>query len=241
MNNYQLIQNIKIRRALWDKTLWDRIDTPAREVIWEDVAEQMKSTKEIVKARWKNLRDSYRKLLLRVVDNPQILGTLKWRYFQHMDFIKDIVLCTKSKVLDISLKGSEIVSIEPDYSVTFEGTLESSESSEDPLSISNEFQTESEVKIEKGVKRKAPNSETGSTLSSHLADVDTEMENKELEEKLTTNYPNDDDLQFLLSLYPHFKQVSMTRKLPLRMKIERIIHEELYDGHGDSSTFAFKI
>lgn len=46
MNNYQLIQHIKIRRALWDKSLWDRIDGSAREVMWGDVAEQMKTSSE---------------------------------------------------------------------------------------------------------------------------------------------------------------------------------------------------
>ncbi|XP_031328408.1 uncharacterized protein LOC116159544 isoform X2 [Photinus pyralis] len=214
---------------------------PRSRLTLENTNLQLFAGEEIVKARWKNLRDSYRKLLLRVIDNPQLLGTPKWRYFQHMDFIKDIVLSTKSKVLDISLKGSEIVSIEPDYSsVTFEGTMqESNESSEDPLSINHDFSPESPVKVERGVKRKQSNHENGTPQSTHQLDTDSEIENRDVEEKSTANYPNDDDLQFLLSLYPHFKQVPMARKLPLRMKIEKIIHEELYDGQRDNSFNVF--
>lgn len=47
-------------------------------------------------------------------------------------------------------------------------------------------------------------------------------------ESVTPFHAEDDDYQFLLSLYPHFKQVPQNRKLPLRMKIEQVIYEELY-------------
>lgn len=47
-------------------------------------------------------------------------------------------------------------------------------------------------------------------------------------ENLMAFHAEDDDYQFLLSLYPHFKQVPQNRKLPLRMKIEQVIYEELY-------------
>ncbi|KAF2883425.1 hypothetical protein ILUMI_22735 [Ignelater luminosus] len=228
MNNYQLIQHIKIRRALWDKALWDRIDGSAREVMWGDVAEQMKTSKEIVKARWKNLRDSYRKLLFKSLEQSQSEDIHpKWRYFQHLDFIKDIVLSTKSKVSDISLKNAEMVSIEPDYSVTLETSL--SDTAEDPLSFHNDLDSISnvstsnnsnhlnELKVEKGLKRKLPDG------------IEIEVvEKPDIHEKPNIVYSNDDDVQFLLSLHPHFKQVPMHKKLLLRMKIERLIHDEVY-------------
>lgn len=47
-------------------------------------------------------------------------------------------------------------------------------------------------------------------------------------ENVSPFHAEDDDYQFLLSLYPHFKQVAQNRKLPLRMKIEQVIYEELY-------------
>lgn len=47
-------------------------------------------------------------------------------------------------------------------------------------------------------------------------------------ENVMSFHAEDDDYQFLLSLYPHFKQVPQNRKLPLRMRIEQVIYEELY-------------
>lgn len=58
-------------------------------------------------------------------------------------------------------------------------------------------------------------------------DVETEKDGQS-SENVMPFHAEDDDYQFLLSLYPHFKQVPQNRKLPLRMKIEQVIYEELY-------------
>lgn len=59
-------------------------------------------------------------------------------------------------------------------------------------------------------------------------EVDIERDGQLSENVMTPFHADDDDYQFLLSLYPHFKQVPQNRKLPLRMKIEQVIYEELY-------------
>ncbi|KAK4885767.1 hypothetical protein RN001_002038 [Aquatica leii] len=211
LNNVDLIQSIKIRRALWDKELWDRIDAPAREIIWDDVAEQMKTTKEIVKTRWKNLRDSYRRLLMRAMGNPQEVEVIKWRYFHDMNFIKDIILNTKSKVSDISIQSIE--------------NSADNDTHEDPLLLNNEIDID-DIKVENGTVRKIIN--LNAETSSPYMDSDMDLNRTDSNERVTSSYPNDDDLQFLLSLYPHFKQVSLSQKLPLRIKIEKLIYEQLY-------------
>lgn len=60
------------------------------------------------------------------------------------------------------------------------------------------------------------------------------------EERSLTSQPTDEDMQFLLSLYPHFQQVPMKKKLPLRIKIEKLLYETIY-GDNDPLGFAHQI
>lgn len=60
-------------------------------------------------------------------------------------------------------------------------------------------------------------------ISGHFLDVESLPATSS-----TSNHSEDDDHQFLMSLYPHFKKVPQVRKLPLRMKMEQIIYEATY-------------
>ncbi|KAF5304822.1 hypothetical protein FQR65_LT07839 [Abscondita terminalis] len=210
LNNVELIQNIKSRRALWDKDLWGTIDVPAREIIWDEVANEMKTSKEVIKTRWKNLRDSYRKLLMRERANPYV-DVIKWKYFRDLEFIRNIVLNTKPKVSDISLQK-----------------ITDAEVRKDPLFLGNELDF-GDIKMEHSASAQG-NINSDSETSSPYIHPEVDLNKTDSNERLTTTYPNDDDLQFLLSLYPHFRQVPMAQKLPLRIKIEKIVYDQLYGG-----------
>lgn len=184
-------------------------------------------SESIVKTRWKNLRDSYRKLLFRMLEDPTEPSIPKWRYFANMEFIRSIVLNTKSKVNDITLNQSpDMISVKAEFTTPCDGNMDD-KLSEDPLIFSMEPST-SDIKMERMEKMHSPSMDSN---SSHFLEPEIDT----LPEKLT-GYPNDDDLQFLLSLHPHLKHCSMNKKLILRMKIEKLVNDEVYStGNGDNS------
>ncbi|XP_022900699.1 uncharacterized protein [Onthophagus taurus] len=221
MNNFDLIENIRLRRPLWDKTTWDKVDVIAREELWSEVASKMDTSKEIVKTRWKNLRDSYRKIMRKLenleTDDP------KWSYFKAMEFMKDITLSVRARSHDISLKKAD-GTLEPDYSITLLST--SAEDSVDPLQMGfhHHLRPPFHIKQEAGTGRRRHATED---LVTHFLDLDADKHEHEKQlARLAVH--EDDDYQFLVSLYPHLKQVPVNRKLMLRMKIEHLIYNEVY-------------
>lgn len=135
-----------------------------------------------------------------------------------MEFLKG-ALTDVPRGRDITQSGTKMeeMSIDPDYATN--------NSDDDPLSL-----TAQSLKLEKDVKRHHVSEE----LPRHFLEV--ESERASLSEHQQTVNVDDDDYQFLLSLYPHFKQVPLNRKLPLRMKIEQVIYEELYSLPSISSS-----
>lgn len=129
-----------------------------------------------------------------------------------MEFLRG-ALSDVPRARDVIERGAktEEISIDADYGATM-----TSNSDDDPLSL-----TAQNLKMEKDVKR-----HSGDELPRHFLEV--ESERASFSESQQAANAEDDDYQFLLSLYPHFKQVPLNRKLPLRMKIEQVIYEELY-------------
>lgn len=170
-------------------------------------------TEPLVKARWKNLRDAYRKLVRKTMRTGQ---PPRWPYFKSMNFLTltDVPRDSGTK------QGQKIEDISNDADYT-------TNSDDDPLSL-----TAQSLKMEKDIKR---NSEE---LPRHFLEVESERASLSLNEQQQqqTVSADDEDYQFLLSLYPHIKQVPLNRKLPLRMKIEQVIYEELYSLPSTSNS-----
>lgn len=62
MKNSQLIDQVKIRRALWDTEDLEELSEIEKYVLWLEITDHLQSTKSIVKTLWKYLKDYYRKL-----------------------------------------------------------------------------------------------------------------------------------------------------------------------------------
>ena len=189
----------------------------------------------IVKARWKNLRDSYRKIIKKLenleTDDP------KWPYFKSMEFMRDITLNTKPRNVDITMLKSEIVSIEPDYSITLSAMDEGMSAEHSSLEFFDRRRENVGSAGSQGTSGKQETKPGRPRIPEDLAAHFLELGNDRCKHEQDRISPSlrglqeDDDFQFLLSLIPHLKQVPTGRKLPLRIRIEQLIYEELYNVH----------
>ncbi|GJQ81070.1 hypothetical protein Trydic_g21876 [Trypoxylus dichotomus] len=234
MNNFELIKAVRARKPLWDKSTWDKVDVVAREELWNEVATRMDVPKDIIKARWKNLRDSYRKIL-RKMSITEYMNP-KWPFFKAMEFLKEITLNIKPRNMDITLRKSE-TQIEADYSLTLLSPSVDDDGPIDPISFAqklNRQQTQyQQTSSSRGTKRSIDDDDTSVDileLENSCGTAEALLSKQEGERQLSprATLPDDDDYQFLLSLYPHLRLVSPKRKLMLRMKIEQLLYNELY-------------
>lgn len=161
-------------------------------------------------------------------DNP------KWPFFKAMEFIKEITLNIKPKNTDITLRRNE-PQLEADYSLTLLSPSVNDDGPLDPLSFTQKLarqQSHYQQAAYRGIKR-----------AFEEDDVDVlELDSCGTDDTLRSKHPpprtilqDDDDYQFLMSLHAHLKQVPTKRKLMLRMKIEQLIHDELYVSSNAST------
>ncbi|KAG5893037.1 hypothetical protein JTB14_026589 [Gonioctena quinquepunctata] len=89
-----LITLVHERRSLWDQKSKQYHNRELNKKLWKEVATEMKLVGDVVRQKWRGLRDTFRKELSKLDqkrsgdgadDEPQS----KWQYFKNMLFIKD--------------------------------------------------------------------------------------------------------------------------------------------------------
>ncbi|KAI4468703.1 hypothetical protein MML48_2g00001616 [Holotrichia oblita] len=171
----------------------------------------------------------------------------KWPFFKSMEFLKEITLNIKPRNMDITLRKNE-TQIEADYSLTLLSPSVDDDEPLDPLSFAQKLnrqqalyqQTSNHRSPLRGIKRSVDEDEVSVDileLENSSGTAETVLSKQTVEKQLPprTSLPDDDDYQFLLSLYPHLRLVSAKRKLMLRMKIEQLIYNELYVSSSTST------
>ncbi|XP_018321980.1 uncharacterized protein LOC108734799 [Agrilus planipennis] len=221
MNNFQLIKEVAARRLLWDKSdlECEVNDVSKREELWDEIAAKLRAPKQVARTRWKNLRDSYRRLIVKQYETGE---EPKWRYFKMMSFLKDAVMSTKPRTLDVSLMSKMA------QSSSFGNMLKTEPSEDEYVSFSdiNVVDSEETSNLEtllRSCRKKRPSDD----CEPEYIEVQGSIEN-ENHIKVMRLSSNDEDLQFLLSLHSHLKKVPPHKKLIVRMKLEKIFYEELY-------------
>lgn len=160
----------------------------------------------------------------------------KWPFFKAMEFLKEITLSIKPRNMDITLRKSD-TQIEADYSLTLLSPSVADEGPIDPLSFTQKLNRQQsqyqQASLNRGIKRSADEDETSVDileLENSCGTAEGWLSRQIAERQLTarSSLSDDDDYQFLLSLYPHLKLVPPKRKLMLRMKIEQLIYNEIH-------------
>jgi hypothetical protein len=195
-----------------------------------------------VRNRWKSLRDGFRKELKKVPRGKSgeagsaFSDYSTWPHFRRMYFLKDQFTSRPSSG-DQPRKQKKI--LRDDQTETRDGELESSQFSEldgapvDILGVkietfdslnSHEQQATSDIEpyiIKHGIKRSLPS-------DVDMRPAEPERPNLKISED-EYKTAKDEDTSFFESLIPHIKRLSPARKMLLRMKIQELIYNFVYN------------
>ncbi|CAB3252851.1 unnamed protein product [Arctia plantaginis] len=247
----KLIHEVQNRPILWDRYNDYHHNRVATDREWLNLSLVLNTHKDILKQKWKNLRDQFQRELRKIPTpdgdsaNSYLANyTGKWIYFEQMLFLKDSV---KTKQYNHNIEEVEmpedtieelivfedepLIKVEDDYSLNSKNPLLQPQNPvrEFPsqgctTDIVNSRHLEAEIDEEVGRKRKASEEPQDRTKRK-------KMSLAEDPERI-----DDDDLHFFKSLLPFMKKLTPIRKLIVRNEIQNILlRENLCDkcnGHS---------
>ncbi|XP_067286419.1 uncharacterized protein si:ch211-207i20.3 [Pseudorasbora parva] len=193
-------------KELFDKNHGEYKNTKRKEVLWQGIADKMGVDVEEVKAKWKNLRDTYTRKKRLEQDGSRSGRAAKkkkqWKYMRVMDFL-DPSTEHRSVILD-SVPG-KIEDDEPDE-----------DSGTEPASTSTGTSGTSSGTIRSGIVKRR-RSETLELLERYLASKDSRDKEKDEQQ-------DEVDL-FLRSLAPALRRLPASKQSLVKLQIQKILHD----------------
>ncbi|XP_042591076.1 uncharacterized protein LOC109102093 [Cyprinus carpio] len=193
-------------KELFDKNHSEYKNTKRKEVLWQGIADKMGVDVEEVKAKWKNLRDTYtRKKRLEQDGNRSGRAAKKkkqWKYMRVMDFL-DPPAEHRSVIME-SVPG-KIEDDEPDE-----------DSGAEPASTSMGTSMTSPGAIRSDIVKRR-RSETLELLERYLASKDARDREKDEQQ-------DEVDL-FLRSLAPALRRLPASKQSLVKLQIQKILHD----------------
>ncbi|CAM4707750.1 hypothetical protein PO909_013105 [Leuciscus waleckii] len=194
-------------KELFDKNHNEYKNTKRKEVLWQGIADKMGVDVEEVKAKWKNLRDTYTRKKRLEQDGSRSGRAAKkkkqWKYMRVMDFL-DPSTEHRSVILD-SIPG-KIEDDEPDE-----------DSGAEPASTSTGTSVTSPGAIRSGIVKRR-RSETLELLERYLASKDSRDREKDEQQQ------DEVDL-FLRSLAPALRRLPASKQSLVKLQIQKILHD----------------
>ncbi|XP_077062098.1 uncharacterized protein LOC143714693 [Siphateles boraxobius] len=194
-------------KELFDKNHNEYKNTKRKEVLWQGIADKMGVDVEEVKAKWKNLRDTYTRKKRLEQDGSRSGRAAKkkkqWKYMRVMDFL-DPSTEHRSVILD-SIPG-KIEDDEPDE-----------DSGAEPASTSTGTPVTSPGAIRSGIVKRR-RSETLELLERYLASKDSRDREKDEQQQ------DEVDL-FLRSLAPALRRLPASKQSLVKLQIQKILHD----------------
>lgn len=188
---------------------------------------------ETVKAKWQNLRDTFRRECNKQQCNtgdgtPDVISS-QWKFYENMTFLKDTIMprqtiCNIQKEINEEDPSSPENSLSNDM-VHEEEKLENHNTPKESIvrpdlsSVYSNIQTPSKRKKFKN----NPIADLIEIEKQKLKRFDTIKDNTEKSD----NYKDDEDFHFLMSMLPHLKEIPKQRKLSVRMKLQQVLIEEM--------------
>ncbi|XP_034830604.1 uncharacterized protein [Maniola hyperantus] len=205
-----IVLEVQKRPCLWNPDDEHHNNRGRVAVAWEEITEILNVPETIVRAKWKSMRDIFKRELKKCKTNSQgeFKYTGKWRHFQLMWFLhknKD------AKLVDYDLKEVSNTSTESEDFIKEE--IVNNDGDMDELDGNN-------VPFEPG----------------NIFAVDYQPEQDPLPTKRRQSPEVDYDLMFLKSLVPYFRELDPVRKLRIRSKIQDIIINEINAQENYNST-----
>ncbi|XP_043110093.1 uncharacterized protein si:ch211-207i20.3 isoform X1 [Puntigrus tetrazona] len=210
-------------KELFDKNHSEYKNTKRKEVLWQGIADKMGVDVEEVKAKWKNLRDTYtRKKRLEQDGNRSGRAAKKkkqWKYMRVMDFLDPST--EHRSCLDSHSDGTR--SPQRIHCVILDsvpGKIEDDEPDEDsgaePASTSTGASVTSPGAIRSDIVKRR-RSETLELLERYLASKDARDREKDEQQ-------DEVDL-FLRSLAPALRRLPASKQSLVKLQIQKILHD----------------
>ncbi|XP_055622295.1 transcription factor Adf-1-like [Toxorhynchites rutilus septentrionalis] len=227
-----LISLIRRRPALWNQgsKLYNNRDVAKQ--AWKEVADELDSSEETVRKKWRGLRDTFRKELLKLEAKRAEKGDdsevkCKWHCFKNMMFIKDQFVPRKPSGNEQPVASQVILF--PEASCDYESELQPSpDITESEDSSTSYEQPPSALPVNRASsKRKNSNQKR---VALHKTMKLEEQKPKLLEQR--SQPPQDDDHYFCLSLVPYMRQLPIHRKMSIRAKFNEILAHEYEAQHS---------
>ncbi|XP_054016742.1 uncharacterized protein LOC128897083 [Hylaeus anthracinus] len=231
-----LITEVERRPILWNRYLKDYKNRVLVEKEWENVALVLQKEKYKVKQKWKNLRDQFQRECKKIRSlQSGVPGSLsaetynvKWAHFEQMKFYLKIM--STPFPTEMSFHVDQIKEEQIDISEDTPSQDSNTVLEEDtpPASITPSC-------AEKGFE-----SITGSPLSEFEKQF-IELENRKMRFLMDNsmastsqeNSQDDEDMLFVKSLVPFFKNLPPLKKLIVRNKIQEVLIAEMRNEEND--------
>ncbi|XP_042623250.1 uncharacterized protein LOC122146970 [Cyprinus carpio] len=193
-------------KELFDKNHSEYKNTKRKEVLWQGIADKMGVDVEEVKAKWKNLRDTYTRKK-RMEQDGSLGGRAakkkkQWKYMRVMDFLDP---STEHRSVILDSIPSKIEDDEPDE-----------DSGAEPASTSSGTSVTSPGAIRSDIVKRR-RSETLELLERYLASKDAKDREKDEQQ-------DDIDL-FLRSLAPALRRLPASKQSLVKLQIQKILHD----------------
>ncbi|XP_059386584.1 uncharacterized protein si:ch211-207i20.3 [Carassius carassius] len=193
-------------KELFDKNHSEYKNTKRKEVLWQGIADKMGVDVEEVKAKWKNLRDTYTRKK-RLEQNGSRSGRAskkkkQWKYMRVMDFLDP---STEHRSIILDSFPSKIEDDEPDE-----------DSGAEPASTSSGTSVTSPGAIRSDITKRR-RSETLELLEGYLASKDAKDREKDEQQ--------DEVNLFLRSLAPALRRLPASKQSLVKLQIQKILHD----------------
>ncbi|XP_052466799.1 uncharacterized protein si:ch211-207i20.3 isoform X1 [Carassius gibelio] len=193
-------------KELFDKNHSEYKNTKRKEVLWQGIADKMGVDVEEVKAKWKNLRDTYTRKKRLEQDGSRAGRASKkkkqWKYMRVMDFLDP---STEHRSVILDSFPSKIEDDEPDE-----------DSGAEPASTSSGTSVTSPGVIRSDITKRR-RSETLELLEGYLASKDAKDREKDEQQ-------DEVDL-FLRSLAPALRRLPASKQSLVKLQIQKILHD----------------
>ncbi|XP_056626613.1 uncharacterized protein si:ch211-207i20.3 [Triplophysa dalaica] len=201
-------------KELFDKNHSEYKNIKRKEILWQGIADKIGVDVEDVKAKWKNLRDTYtRKKRMEQAVSRGGRGAKKskqWRYMRVMDFLDPS--CTEHRSISLNSVPNKVEEDDPE-----------DDSEAEPASTSTGTSISSPGIQPCAMKRKRTG--TLDMLERYLATKDAREKEKD-EQQL-----DEVDL-FLRSLAPALRRLPASKQSLVKLQIQKIIHDAEFGQPG---------
>ncbi|XP_022189391.2 uncharacterized protein LOC111047847 [Nilaparvata lugens] len=243
-----LIREVFARQPIWDLRSHAHHNRELVARLWEEISDILKAPTDTIKTKWKHLRDNFRtelKKTVRGAADPVKPYQSQWTYFNDLLFLREQMMrkITHNTTATAQLgndndndldDGLVSLAVESEM-VTDEGRLVERHPNFFGHSL---FDDNNSDVFENATDHLWPSQESSRKRKNYQPPEDEftthHYPKVNVLERLpsTFNYDdttNDDDYHFLMSLLPYVKSLSLAKKMHLRLKLQEVVCEFIYD------------